>query len=265
MKRPSPGVTTPKSTDSAKRPEIGSVQLGGVPRVVLRISRDDPLLAEAEQAGVDILELRVDQLRQHTEGAVVTEVKRLKRRGLPIIGTVRSPDEGGAGNLDIARRAVLYDAIIPLVDAVDVELNSASVLRATLDVARQNRRTIILSFHDFSRTPSSSELEAIVARATEAGANIIKIATQATDQADVTRLFRFTEEHRSRNLVTIAMGAIGSISRLIFPLAGSLMTYTSLSPTDGQIPLDRLVDHLRFYYPAYNEELVGRLQLLQYA
>jgi len=49
--------------------------------------------------------------------------------------------------------------------------------------------------------------------------------------------------------VVIAMGALGSISRLTFPLAGSLLTYTSLSPFDGQIPLDVLVAHLRLYYP----------------
>jgi len=257
MKRPS---------DSAQRLQIGSVQLGAdVPRVVLCVSEDNPGLAGAEQAGVDILEVRVDQLRHHTETAVAAQVRRLKRRGLPIIGTVRSPGEGGAGKLSVSRRIALYEAIIPLVDAVDVELSSASALRAVLDLARRTQKTIILSFHDFSRTPPSSQLEAIVTQARGVGADVVKIATQAADHTDVTRLFRFTEDNRSRNLVTICMGATGSISRLTFPLAGSLMTYTSLTPADGQIPLERLVDDLRFYYPRYNEEMIDRLQLLQYA
>ena len=60
--------------------------------------------------------------------------------------------------------------------------------------------------------------------------------------------------------VVIAMGATGSVSRLLLPLAGSLLTYTNLTPSLGQIPLDRLIDDLRFYYPAYDTDIAKRLR-----
>jgi len=244
---------------------IGTVRLGGIPRVVLAISEDRPSLASAAATGVDIFELRVDQLVNHTTDHVVTLVKRLKRHGLPIIGTVRSRSEGGAANLSAARRLSLYAAISPLVDAIDVELHSTEILKDCVGVARENGNTIIFSFHDFSATPSIEKLDAVVGAAIKSGADIIKVATQAQNSRDVATLFRFTDNHRRDRLVTIAMGAEGSISRLTFPIAGSLMTYTSLSPCNGQIPLDLLVDHLRFYFPAFNEEFINRCQLLEYA
>lgn len=244
---------------------IGNVALGEIPRVVLGVCGDDPRLASAVDAGVDIFEFRVDRLASHRAVDVVAAVKHLKRYGLPIIGTVRSPTEGGKGDLPASQRLALHVAISPHVDAIDVELSSTDLVHPCVEAARHNGNTVIMSFHDFTETPSTEHLSEIAERAIESGAHIIKIATQARDHRDVARLFRFTDDHRDRHLITIAMGAVGSISRLTFPLAGSLMTYTSLPPSHGQVPLDVLVDHLRLYYPAYNQELVNRCQLLQYA
>jgi 3-dehydroquinate dehydratase I len=247
------------------RPKIGDVQLGNVPRVVLVVSGDAPALRHAAEHGVDIFELRVDQLRTSDVARVVAEVKLIRKHRLPIIGTVRSAKEGGAGDLSDSKRAALYEAIFPLVDAIDIEVSSVQAIAATVRRARENGNVIILSHHDFSKTPSRAELSHIAATASELGADLTKIATQAHSGADVLTLFGFTAENKRRNLVTIAMGPIGSVSRLILPLAGSLMTYTSMTPSAGQIPFDRLVEDLRFYYPAYHEEFVRRLQLLEYA
>ncbi len=81
------------------------------------------------------------------------------------------------------------------------------------------------------------------------GAHIVKIATLAKTAHDVQRLLQVTLAQRGQPLVTIAMGRVGSVSRLAFPLAGSLLTYTSLRPAHGQIPLTRLIADLQFYYP----------------
>ena len=244
---------------------IGAVRLGEIPRVVLATSGDTRSLAKAAAAGVDILEFRVDQLREPHPAKITQEVRRLKRYGLPIVGTVRSPDEGGAGNLSNAQRIAFYTAISSMVDAVDIELASVHALADALAVARQNNNSIILSYHNFTKTPTSSHLEDLLDRARDNGADVIKIAAYASGADDVVRLFRFTDDHRDSNLVTISMGPNGSISRLMFPLAGSLLSYTNIQPTDGQIPLDTLIDHLRFYYPAYNQDIVRRLKLLEYA
>ena len=65
---------------------------------------------------------------------------------------------------------------------------------------------------------------------------------------------RFTIDNKSKNIITISLGDIGSISRLVFPALGSLITYAYLNKPSGpgQRPLDELCEHLRTYYPRYN-------------
>ena len=224
--------------------------LGTAPRVVLVVRQDTPAVAKAVARGVDMIEARVDQLRDHSPVAAVAAVTRLKRYGLPLIGTVRCAAEGGAANLPDAHRAELYDAISPLVDIIDTELRSARALAQTLRRARRNGNLIMLSSHDFTATPPMASLARTLRQAIAAGADIVKIATMATSRADVARLFEFTARHRDRRLVVIGMGPVGSITRLALPLVGSLLTYTNLQPVDGQIPLATLLAHLRVYAPA---------------
>lgn len=255
----------PKKGGAVSMLKIGGVKFGDVPRVVLAVDGESPTVAQAADEGVDILEARVDLFSGSlTSAGVVGEVKVLKRHELPLIGTIRSQRERGKAKLSDAQRADLYQHISPLVDAVDVDV-SAKILEPVVASARRNKNTIILSHHDFHGTPSEAMLEQIVRQATALGADVIKVATLAKDESDVMRLLQFTAAHRQKNLVTIAMGSIGAVSRLLFPLAGSLMTYTHVSPSDGQIPAKRLIEDLRLYYPRYNEALINRLGLLESA
>lgn len=240
------------ATRSLAYPRIGCIRLGRVPRVVLAVDGDRPaILRQARRAGVDLLEARVDQFHRLDVAAVAQQTARLKRYGLPLIGTVRSRLEGGAAALSDAQRQRLYAQVIPLVDAVDVDLRSPSLMRAVMRASRKVHATMILSYHNFHTTPSTSVLERMVQRARHLGADLIKIATMARKEDDVVRLLELTLIHRRQRLVTIAMGTQGSISRLIFPLAGSLLTYTHYTPSYGQLPLKELVTFLRRYSPAF--------------
>ncbi len=246
--------------------KIGDVKLGQLPRVVLGVIGESPVVAQAAGEGVDILEVRVDLFGGPlTPASVVDEVKVLKRHEMPLIGTIRGTGEvRGTVKLSDSERADLYQKISPLVDAIDIDL-SAAILKSVVAAARRNKNTVILSHHDFDGTPSESRLKQIVGKASKLGADIIKIATLAKHESDVLRLLQFTAAHRPKNLVTIAMGNIGTVSRLMFPLAGSLMTYTSVALSDGQIDAKRLIEDLRLYYPRYNEELIIRTRALEFA
>ncbi len=246
--------------------KIGDVKLGKLPRVVLGVIGESPVVAQAAGEGVDILEVRVDLFEgQLTQASVVDEVKVLKRHEMPLIGTIRGKGEvRGKVKLSDAERADLYQNISPLVDAIDIDL-SATILKPVVAAARRNKNTVILSHHNFNGTPSESGLRQIIGKASKLGADIIKIATLAKNESDVLRLLQFTAAHRPKNLVTIAMGNIGTVSRLMFPLAGSLMTYTSVALSDGQIDAKRLIADLRLYYPRYNEALIIRTRALEFA
>ena len=233
-------------------PKIGAVTLGEIPRVVFSVWKDASALKHASHQGVDMFEFRVDRCPYRNASDIVDEARAIRRHGLPVIGTVRSRREGGAIALAEAKRLALYERIAPFVDAIDIELSSRSILRKAIGLARRYKLTQILSFHDFARTPPTTALERTIKGAASLGADVIKLATWARTPEDVARLFDLTLRHRRRNLVTVAMGTRGSISRLLFPLAGSLLTYTSVSPSDGQLPLKELVQGLRLWYPKYN-------------
>jgi len=237
---------------------IGHVRLGRIPRVVLGVAADVPALRGAAKAGADLVEVRIDQFTRLGLSDVEAEVRSIRQHGLPLIGTVRSRKEGGQRAVPDALRIALYRTICPLVAAIDIELSSDAVLNAVKPVAQRSRKTLILSYHNFSKTPRDATLETVVERAVALGASVTKIATLAESDADVIRLFRFTLKHRAKHLVTMAMGAAGSISRLLFPLAGSLLTYTHVAPSHGQIPLGALVCDLRRYYPAFDGALIHR-------
>lgn len=229
------------------RVSIGNVRLGARPRVVLAVPGFHPSLVRMVRQGVDLLEFRVDRFRRLDQAAVAREMRALRRLGLPIIGTVRRRAEGGAARLSEAQRTALYAAIAPLVDAMDVELRSARVRERVLRLARRHRIPVILSYHDVRATPSDATLERIIQQAGRLGARIIKVATLARTDEDIVRLLALTVRHRRRGVVTIAMGSRGAVSRVVFPLLGSLLTYTSPIPSDGQWPLPRLVRELSRY------------------
>ena len=181
--------------------KIGSVELGNVARIVLAVAQEDSTsLAHAASHGVDILEIRIDQLPRHDKGSVVSEIKALRRLGLPIIATVRSIAEGGTVSLSDDVRAALYEAVIPLVDAIDIELESATALSRPRRRAATKGLTTILSYHDFKTTPSNERLQEIVSQARAHNADIVKIACMPKSRADVFRLLSFTTTNRHHNL-----------------------------------------------------------------
>jgi len=110
----------------------------------------------------------------------------------------------------------------------------------------------MVSEHDFTRTPQEDELQLMVEKAIDQGAQIVKIATMANSVADVRRLLNFTEKCETP-IVTIAMGPIGKISRVIAPLYGSLFSYGFIKGevAPGQLPVTRLIEEFKLYYPDF--------------
>jgi 3-dehydroquinate dehydratase-1 len=231
---------------------IGPVTLGSVPRVVLAVAGDDPALPALVVQGIDLLELRVDRMAVAELGVVAQQAQALRRHALPMIGTVRAQAEGGQQALSDAQRLALFEALMPWVDAVDIELQAAPIRLRVVALARQHRRAVIVSCHLMSATPAREDLDRLWRESLEAGADIVKIAAWAQQPEDVWRLLDFTRAHRDRPIVTMAMGPIGTISRLVAPLAGSVLAYTSPSPTLGQLPPAELIQGLRRCYPAFD-------------
>lgn len=84
---------------------------------------------------------------------------------------------------------------------------------------------LIASFHDHEKTPDS--LEAIAESLSHLDVSMIKIVTYARSSLDSLRMLSFLKASL-RPLIAFCMGEKGTFSRLLAPIFGSKMTFSSL-------------------------------------
>src|SRR4030042_1938743 len=172
----------------------------------------------------DLIELRVDYLKR------VNLVPLLENRQKPLIVTNRRKEEGGRYKGDERKRlSVLQEAIDLKSDYIDVELATERSLLQRL-IRNKGGTQIILSFHNFQRTPSLKELQRLCGRMIRLGADVIKIVPFARtweDNLTILSLIPFAQE-RGQKIVAFCMGEKGKTSRVFSPFLGAVWTYASL-------------------------------------
>ncbi len=225
---------------------IEKLTLGTTPKIVLSV-KDNAWLAQKNKPRLfDLVEFRMDLVSPRAP-------KLLLQTAVPTILTIRSKKEGGSFQGSERNRLSLYQALIPHVSAVDIELSSKTILGDVIENAHDEKKTVIVSYHNFDKTPNVLALDQLLKRAKSAGADIVKVAVFAKDHKDIQKLARFTVENANQNIVTIAMGEIGALSRLFFPALGSLLIYAPLSAKDktapGQMDCKALSLLVKRFYP----------------
>ena len=142
--------------------------------------------------------------------------------------------------------SVLKEAIHLGADYIDVELATERSLLQGL--VRDKRGTqVILSFHDFRRTPSLKELQRISWQMIQLGADVIKIVPFAKsweDNLSILSLIPFARERRQK-IVAFCMGEKGKISRIFSPFFGAAWTYASIDRTRVSAPGQLTVRELK--------------------
>ena len=197
----------------------------------------------------DVIEWRVDFFDAIGDTAAVLDTGRALRAAVgdtPIIFTRRSVREGGdpigIGDEEVVR---LYDAVgaSRLVDFLDFEMsNDGEHLRRVRDSARANQTRVILSYHNFGYTPGLDFLVERFLEAERLGADVAKVAVMPRDRADVLTLLAATSlaEAKARiPLISMSMGPIGSVTRMIGGVFGSALSFAvgEDSSAPGQIPI----------------------------
>jgi len=189
----------------------------------------------------DLIELRVDYLRNARLALLLQDRKK------PFIVTNRRKEEGGKYRGEERKRlSVLQEAIYLGADYIDVELATQRSLLQGL--VRDKRGTqVILSFHDFRRTPSLKELQRISWQMIQLGADVIKIVPFARsweDNLSILSLIPFARERRQK-IVAFCMGEKGKISRIFSPFFGAAWTYASLNQSRTSAPGQLTVRELK--------------------
>lgn len=251
---------TPTNTN-----RLGGLLSKDAPPIVVSFSDaiTDAEIVRARHAGLDIAELRVDRYSDTDPDHVEQQIERFS--ALPTIATIRTQAEGGEWTGSDAQREVLFNRILPHVDAIDIELVAAQSLEGVIATAHQLGKLVILSNHNFESTPSNDDLVGMTERAKAAGADLVKLSAMANSFADVQTLARFTVMHADDDVVVIAMGSRGTVSRVFFPALGSRLTYAHSGswPVPGQLDFDRTFELLRLFYPDFNEKKIVELGLLE--
>lgn len=215
--------------------QIGSVTLN---RSIVAAIGEMPFdsAKRAKELGADILELRIDLLDSDAHLAL----QDIKKTGLPVIITNRMKQEGGAWKGSEDERIRTLISFLPMADAVDIEL-CAKDRDAVVKKARDAGKTVIISTHDFQKTPGNDIMKGIISKSFAAGADIAKLAVMPNSLADVLRLFDVTLQ-TEREVCVIAIGETGRHSRVIAPLYGSVMTYgyVEKATAPGQLRVDEL-------------------------
>jgi len=202
----------------------------------------------------DLLEWRVDALDSvgDVEDILTPLVDlRTAMEDVPLIFTCRIDIEGGMGQISRHRDTrldVITQAMATgLVDIVDVELcNDVDFIESIRYGAEQNGVKLILSSHDFEKTPEESVILERLVRAQDLGADIAKLAAMPNNYKDVLLLLNATLKARTDLLeipmITISMGKQGLVSRLAGGLFGSDMTFAmgAVESAPGQIPIQEL-------------------------
>jgi len=203
-----------------------------------------PATKTARLQGADLVEIRLDYLKEKTEpGNLRNEA------GLPRIATVRREREGGRyRGSEVSRWEMLLDAAGSF-DYIDLEFGFAS--RDRVEDLHRRDSMVIVSHHDFRGTPRIDEMLSILFRARETGCDILKIATMADDTRDVIDLL--TLPRHISPIVVVPMGSAGKTGRALAPLLGSEFGYGVLEGMPPVAPGMLTVRQMRQTY-----DLIGK-------
>jgi 3-dehydroquinate dehydratase-1 len=185
---------------------------------------DWKVVTQADSSELDLCELRMDlliteQIQQH---------EYLEPLRFPRILTIRDPREGGKEGLSANERVNLFAELLPHVDYIDIELRNFGLYADVVAAARTSAKQLIVSVHDFEKTPDAGQMERW-ANETEARSPdaIFKISTKLSRWEEMVRLGNFLVNQSGIRVAAMGMGPLGKISRLLFARLGSELTYAA--------------------------------------
>jgi 3-dehydroquinate dehydratase/shikimate dehydrogenase len=171
----------------------------------------------AAEAGVELVELRIDCLRRDPD------LKRiLAQRPTPLVFTIRRGADGGLwrGNEE-KRQQLIREAIALGVDYVDLEMDIATKIR------RFGKTKRVVSYHNLKGTPA--EVQDVAEQCDEMDADVVKVATLAQSVADASRVLQLGQTAAVPTL-PIAMGELGVFTRVLGAKFGAPFTYAGFNP-----------------------------------
>jgi 3-dehydroquinate dehydratase / shikimate dehydrogenase len=223
-----------------------------VPVCARRAQELDHEVARAASAG-DMIELRLDCLLRPELDEALRHLKTLIRTHspCPFIITLRPVEQGGQREMDALNRLSFWLDHVGYADDfacfADIELDLAALFSETS--ARPDWSRVICSHHNFAGA-SPTDLDHLYERMAATPARILKIAVLATEITDCLPLFHLLDRarHEGREMIALAMGEAGIMTRILGPSRGAFLTYGSLDAKSATAPGQLTAAELRDLY-----------------
>ncbi|MFW6576685.1 type I 3-dehydroquinate dehydratase [Acinetobacter baumannii] len=175
----------------------------------------------------------------------------------PMIATIRTKNEGGQLEISDADYGKTYQAYLknPFMDWLDVEMfRDQKVVSEIVQKAHQKKVLIVMSNHDFQKTPSQDEIEKRLLKQDQMGADVLKIAVMPKSKQDVFTLMNATlkvSQQTTKPLLTMSMGQLGTISRVATANMGGSYSFGMIGQASapGQIDVTKLKQILQTVQP----------------
>ena len=202
---------------------IGDFEIGKGAGIAAPVTSIDQVVI-AEKNGADLIEARIDLLDYQDTKKIVDFICNIKKHSkLPVIATNRVKSEGGSFKGTEQERISILTSVLEFVDAVDIEL-SADDKNMVIDRAKKHGDVVIVSYHDFNKTPKKNEMLRMIDEMYDSGGDIAKLALMPKRQKDVLLLLEVGMEV-SLPLILISMGKLGRYTRFAPSFYGSSITY----------------------------------------
>jgi 3-dehydroquinate dehydratase-1 len=214
----------------------------------------------ADNPNADIAEFRIDLLDFASNNkAVITLGKQLNQilKDKPLIATIRTANEGGQLKVSDAEYEKIYTEYLkqPFMQLLDIEMfREQNSVKKLTQLAHQKNVLVIMSNHDFDKTPMQQEIEQRLLKQDQLGADVLKIAVMPKSKHDVMTLMNATlnvSQHSQKPLLTMSMGRLGTISRIATANMGGSMSFGMIGEASapGQIDVAQLKQLLKTVQP----------------
>ncbi|WP_153561480.1 type I 3-dehydroquinate dehydratase [Acinetobacter baumannii] len=214
----------------------------------------------ANTADADLAEFRIDLLSFASDTKQVIALGHELKKILgnkPMIATIRTKNEGGQLEISDADYGKTYQAYLknPFMDWLDVEMfRDQKVVSEIVQKAHQKKVLVVMSNHDFQKTPSQDEIEKRLLKQDQMGADVLKIAVMPKSKQDVFTLMNATlkvSQQTTKPLLTMSMGQLGTISRVATANMGGSYSFGMIGEASapGQIDVTKLKQILQTVQP----------------
>jgi 3-dehydroquinate dehydratase I len=206
--------------------------------ICVSLAEKDPDVCLDILEKVEMAEIRIDLAELSDEN-----IRKIFSSRKKLIATCRPGKYSQPERIHKLRLAVESGATF-----VDIEYEADNDFRnSIMEIAHESQCDVIISYHNYEMTPELDELEKIMHKCFELGADIAKIATMIKVNRDNSKILSLYKA--PGRLVAIGMGELGKISRIVAPFLGAEFTYASLTDENatapGQISYNRLDKYIR--------------------